>query len=116
MAALTYSTILIMALFGAPIFAVFSAFALSAFYFAGIELSAVSVEIYRLASAPTILTIPLFTFAGYMMAESKTSTRLINLSRAFLGWMPGSLAIVALFSCSFFTVFTECGYFLTSAF
>lgn len=95
-----------MALFGAPIFAVMAAFALSAFYFAGIELSAVSVEIYRLASAPTILTIPLFTFAGYVLAESKAPVRLLRLSQALLGWLPGGVAIVCLFVCAFFTAFT----------
>lgn len=95
-----------MALFGAPIFAVMAAFALSAFYFAGIELSAVSVEIYRLASAPTILTIPLFTFAGYVLAESKAPVRLLRLSQAMLGWLPGGVAIVCLFVCAFFTAFT----------
>jgi tripartite ATP-independent transporter DctM subunit len=95
-----------MALFGAPIFAVMAAFALSAFYFAGIEVSAVSVEIYRLASAPTILTIPLFTFAGYVLAESKAPVRLLHLSRAMLGWIPGGVAIVCLFVCAFFTAFT----------
>lgn len=95
-----------MALFGAPIFAVFSAFALSAFYFSGVELSAVSVEIYRLASAPTILTIPLFTFAGYVLAESKAPVRLLRLSQAMIGWLPGGVAIVCLFVCAFFTAFT----------
>ncbi len=95
-----------MALFGAPIFAVMAAFALSAFYFAGIELSAVSVEIYRLASAPTILTIPLFTFAGYVLAESKAPVRLLRLSQSMLGWLPGGVAIVCLFVCAFFTAFT----------
>jgi tripartite ATP-independent transporter DctM subunit len=83
-----------------------SAFALAAFYFSGVELSAVAVEIYRLASAPTILTIPLFTFAGYVLAESKAPIRLLKLSQAFLGWMPGGVAIVCLFLCAFFTAFT----------
>lgn len=101
-----YSSIFICALFGAPIFAVMSALALTAFYFSGIELSAVSVEIYRLASAPTILTIPLFTFAGYVLAESKVPVRLLRLSNAFLGWMPGGVAIVCLGICAFFTAFT----------
>lgn len=95
-----------MALFGAPIFAVMAAFALAAFHFAGIEISAVAVEIYRLASAPTILTIPLFTFAGYILAESKAPVRLLRLSQALLGWMPGGVAIVCLFVCAFFTAFT----------
>ena len=101
-----YSIIFIFALFGAPIFAVMSAFALAAFHFSGIELSAVAVEIYRLAGAPTILTIPLFTFAGYVLAESKAPVRLLRLCNAFLGWMPGGVAIVCLFMCAFFTAFT----------
>lgn len=101
-----YGVILTLALFGAPIFAVMSALALAAFYFSGTELSAVSVEIYRLASAPTILTIPLFTFAGYVLAESKAPVRLLRLCNAFLGWMPGGVAIVCLAICAFFTAFT----------
>jgi len=103
---LAYSGILLLALLGAPIFAVMSALALTAFYFSGIESSAVAVEIYRLASAPTILTIPLFTFAGYVLAESKAPVRLLRLSNALLGWMPGGSAIVCLFICAFFTAFT----------
>jgi C4-dicarboxylate transporter DctM subunit len=103
---IAYSTIVFIALLGAPIFAVMSALALTAFYFSGVELSAVSVEIYRLASAPTILTIPLFTFAGYVLAESKAPVRLLRFSQAMLGWMPGGVAIVCLFICAFFTAFT----------
>jgi len=106
MSLFVYSSILAFGLFGAPIFAVMSAFALSAFYFSGTDLSAVSVEIYRLAGAPTIITIPLFTFAGYVLAESKAPLRLLRLSNAFLGWMPGGTAIVCLFVCAFFTAFT----------
>ncbi len=83
-----------------------AALALTAFYFSGIESSAVAVEIYRLASAPTILTIPLFTFAGYVLAESKAPLRLLRLSQALLGWLPGGVAIVCLFVCAFFTAFT----------
>jgi C4-dicarboxylate transporter, DctM subunit len=101
-----YLSVLALALLGAPIFAVMSALAMLAFYFSGIELSAVAVEIYRLASAPTILTIPLFTFAGYVLAESKAPVRLLRLSNAFLGWLPGGVAIVCLFICAFFTAFT----------
>jgi tripartite ATP-independent transporter DctM subunit len=103
---IAYSAIVIFALLGAPIFAVMAALALVAFSFSGIELSAVAVEIYRLASAPTIITIPLFTFAGYVLAESKAPVRLLRLSQALLGWMPGGVAIVCLFVCAFFTAFT----------
>ena len=101
-----YSTIFGFALLGAPIFSVMAAFALAAFYFSGVEISAVAVEIYRLSSAPTIITIPLFTFAGYVLAESKAPQRLLRLSKALLGWIPGGTAIVCLFICAFFTAFT----------
>jgi len=88
--------LLLIALFGAPLFSVIAAIALLSFHFAGIDTAAVIVEMYRLASAPTLLAIPLFTFAGYLLAESGTPKRLVNLSRAMFGWLPGGLAIVAL--------------------
>jgi C4-dicarboxylate transporter, DctM subunit len=103
---LVYSFIFLLAIMGTPIFAIMGALALVAFSFSGVDISAVSVEIYRLASAPTILTIPLFTFAGYILAESKAPMRLLRLSNALLGWLPGGVAIVCLFVCAFFTAFT----------
>ncbi len=99
-------SLILLALFGAPLFVIIAAIALLSFYSLGIDTSAVIVEMYRLASAPTLLAIPLFTFAGYILAESNTPKRLVNLSRALFGWMPGGLAIVALVTCAFFTAFT----------
>lgn len=98
--------LILIALFGAPLFSVIAAIALLSFHFAGIDTAAVIVEMYRLASAPTLMAIPLFTFAGYLLAESGTPRRLVNLSRALFGWLPGGLAIVALVTCAFFTAFT----------
>ncbi len=98
--------LILLALLGAPLFSIIAAIALLSFYFLGIDTSAVIVEMYRLASAPTLLAIPLFTFAGYILAESKAPKRLVNLSNALFGWLPGGLAIVALITCAFFTAFT----------
>jgi len=98
--------LLLFALFGTALFVIIAAIALLAFYFEGIDSSAVIIELYRLANQPVLLAIPLFTFAGYMLAESNTPKRLVNLSRAFLGWIPGGLAIVTLISCAIFTAFT----------
>ncbi len=98
--------LLILALFGTPLFAIISAIALIAFYFAGIDSAAVIVELTRLAGTPILLAIPLFTFAGYLLAESNTPKRLVELSRAFFGWIPGGLSIVTLVSCAVFTAFT----------
>ena len=98
--------ILLLALIGTPLFVIMGLSALVAFSFTDVETSAVAVEIYRISSAPTLLTIPLFTFAGYMMAESKSPQRLLRLAEAALGWLPGGVAIVSLVICAFFTAFT----------
>ena len=103
---LVYFGILGLALLGIPLFIIMATFALVAFSFADVSASAVVVEIYRLASAPTLLSIPLFTFAGYMMAESNSPKRLLRLANAALGWLPGGVAIVSLVICAFFTAFT----------
>jgi len=80
--------------------------AMIGFYSLGVDLSVISIEVYRLAEMPVLIAIPLFTFAGYLLGEGNASTRLVNLSNSLLGWMPGGLAIVAIFSCALFTAFT----------
>ncbi len=57
-------------------------------------------------TSPILVTIPLFTFAGYMMAESKTPDRLVRAAGAALGWMPGGLAVVCILANAFFTTMT----------
>ncbi|MAZ46965.1 MAG: C4-dicarboxylate ABC transporter [Halobacteriovoraceae bacterium] len=101
-----YLLILLAALVGSPIFVVMTLISAVAFHFADEQLSIIAIEIYRMASAPTLLTIPLFTFAGYLMAESKSPERLLKLAHGALGWLPGGVAIVSLVICAFFTAFT----------
>jgi C4-dicarboxylate transporter DctM subunit len=99
--------IILMALLGAPVFVVISAFAILGFYAADIQMAALIVDIYsKFASNPVLYTIPIFTFAGYILAESKASLRIVNFSKSVLGWLPGGLAIVSLVACAFFTAFT----------
>ena len=76
------------------------------FYSEEIDLAVISIEIYRLAEMSVLLAIPLFTFAGYLLGESQASTRLVNITNSLFGWMPGGLAIVAIFACALFTAFT----------
>jgi tripartite ATP-independent transporter DctM subunit len=66
----------------------------------------VAMEIYRIAETPVLIAIPLFTFAGYMLGESQAPRRLVRVSDALFGWMPGGLAVVALGTCALFTAFT----------
>ncbi len=57
-------------------------------------------------AATIFSTIPLFIYAGYLMAVSKTAERLVRFSNALLGWMPGGLGIVTILACSIYTTFT----------
>ena len=98
--------LLLLALLGAPLFTVIAASALWGFYQSEIDLAVVAIEFYRLAEMPILIAIPLFTFAGYLFSESQAPTRLVRITRAFLGWLPGGLAMVALAACAFFTAFT----------
>ena len=98
--------LLAMALLGAPLFAVIAAGAVLAFGRADIDQIAVVMEIYRIADTPVLLAIPLFTFAGFVLSESGAPRRLVRVSDALLGWMPGGLAVIALVICALFTAFT----------
>ncbi|WP_126456800.1 TRAP transporter large permease [Sulfuriflexus mobilis] len=106
MTTLTSLGLIVLALLRTPLFAIIAAAALLGFYRSGIDLTAVVIEFYRLAEMPILLAIPLFTFAGYLLSESRAAVRLVHLTQALLGWMPGGLAIVALLACAFFTAFT----------
>ncbi|MDK2779092.1 MAG: TRAP transporter large permease subunit [Pseudomonadota bacterium] len=98
--------LLFLALAGAPLFTVIAASALWGYYQTDVDLQAMAVSIYQVAEMPVLIAIPLFTFAGYLLGESKAPQRLVRITDAFLGWMPGGLAIVALAACALFTAFT----------
>ncbi len=106
MTALAVIGIILASTLGAPLFTIFGAASLFGFHTVGIDTSAIIIQMNTLVSAPALVAIPLFTFAGYMMAESKTPERLVAVSQALFGWMPGGLALVTLLACAFFTAFT----------
>jgi tripartite ATP-independent transporter DctM subunit len=98
--------LIVAAISGAPLFVVISAVALLWFYFMGIDLSIVIIEMYRLASNPLLIALLFFAFAGYILAESGAGKRLVKLSTAIFGCVRGGLAVVALLSCACFTALT----------
>ncbi|MDP2228489.1 MAG: TRAP transporter large permease subunit [Moraxellaceae bacterium] len=98
--------LVLVAFMGAPLFAVIAGAAMIGFTQSETPLAVIGVELYRLVDTPILLALPLFTFAGYVLGESRTSLRLVRLTQSLIGWMPGGLAIVALFTCAFFTAFT----------
>jgi tripartite ATP-independent transporter DctM subunit len=101
-----FIAILLMALAGAPIFAVILGASIVGFHLADVPLTVIGIELYRISETPLLLALPLFTLAGYLMAESKTSERMVRLTQAMFGWLPGGLSIIAFITCALFTAFT----------
>ena len=91
---------------GAPLFVALGGLAVLLFRHADVPLASISAEIYRLVTSPTLPTIPLFAFAGYVLTVGNVSRRLVRFFRAIVGWMPGGIAVVTVLVCTFFTTFT----------
>ena len=91
---------------GTPIYAVIGGAALLFFWYEGTPISAVPGETYRLSTESMLPAIPLFTVAGYVLAEGGASKRLLRLFSALIGWMPGGVAVVTTLVLAFFTPLT----------
>jgi C4-dicarboxylate transporter, DctM subunit len=103
-----FSTLLtaILALIGTPLFIVIALSGMLFLYAGGIPFSALIIEIYKLAHTPMLVALPLFALAGYILAASRAPQRLVRLSEALLGWLPGGLAVIALIFSAIFTALT----------
>lgn len=94
------------AFFGGALFALLGGASIIGYATAGEPISTILIDFNRLTRNSTILIIPLFTFAGYIIAEGKAPQRLVAFARASVGWLPGGIAVVVLLTCAFFTTFT----------
>jgi len=100
------AAIVLLALFGLPLFAVLGAGSLLYAHNSELDSALLIVELNRLASSPNLTAIPLFTLAGVILSSGGAPQRLIRLFNALLGWLPGGLSIVAITACAFFTSFS----------
>lgn len=100
------AVLILLALVGLPLFLILSGLALAGFFSEDLNPALYFAELLRLANNPTLIAIPLFTFGGYLLAESKAPERLVRLARALMGSLPGGLAVVALVIMALFTAFT----------
>ncbi len=103
---LSILVLLLAVAFGAPLFSGLGGLAVLLFSHSGVPLGAIPAEMYRLVTSPTLPTLPLFTFAGYLLTAGNASGRLVRFFRALVGWAPGGVALVAVLTCAFFTTFT----------
>ncbi len=98
--------LLLGAILGLPIFALIGGLAALLFWYEYTPLSAVPLAAYQLSGQPLLPAIPLFTLAGYILAEGGSSRRMVRVFSAWLGWLPGGLAPTTAVAFAFFTSFT----------
>lgn len=91
---------------GAPIFVAIGGAALFLLQGDGVPAASVAVNHYSLVINPSLPAIPMFTLAGYLLAESRAPGRLVEVFDAFFGRLRGGAAIVTVLACTFFTCFT----------
>ncbi|RRQ20080.1 TRAP transporter large permease [Thiohalobacter thiocyanaticus] len=106
MTAAVVLALILLAALGLPLFVVLGAGGLYATGQMELDPIVLIVELNRLASSPNLTAIPMFTFAGVVLAAGGAPQRLIRLFNSLFGWLPGGLAAVALTACAFFTAFS----------
>jgi C4-dicarboxylate transporter DctM subunit len=99
-------TLLLAVVLGAPIFVLLGGAALILFWGQDLPIASISLTHYSMVTNPTLPTVPLFTLAGYFLAEGGASKRLIRVFQAVFGQFRGGPAIVTVLACAFFTSFT----------
>ena len=91
---------------GAPIYVVIGGSALLLFWGSDTPITAVTSATIQQLQEEILPTLPLYTFTGYLLAESNASSRLMKAFRAMFAWIPSGMAVVAIVVCAFFTTFT----------
>ena len=99
-------TLIVLGVFGLPIFIIIGGVALMLFARAGEPLEVIPNEAYSMLISHSIPAIPLFTLTGFILSESKAGERLVKLFRSLFSWIPGGLAVMAILVSGFFTTFT----------
>ena len=95
-------------LIGLPLFALIGAVAIVCFLLFAEDKHSLSdltnlVErINGLGDTENLLAVPLFMLSGSIMARGEISRRLIEFSKATIGWLPGGLAVSAVLACMLF--------------
>jgi C4-dicarboxylate transporter, DctM subunit len=91
---------------GAPVFTTIGGAALILFWAEQAPIAVIPLKHYSLVTNPSLPTIPLFTLAGFFLAESGASQRLVRVFQALFGSLRGGPAIATALVCAFFTSFT----------
>jgi TRAP-type C4-dicarboxylate transport system permease small subunit len=93
-------------LLGAPIFTALGGMAMILFWGNDLPIQSVPLKHYSLTTNDLLPSIPIFTLAGYFLAEGGASKRLVRVFQGLVGHFRGGPAIMTALVCAFFTSFT----------
>lgn len=96
----------VLLLISVPVFSVITLLTSFLYHNEGISLTSIIIEFLRLGSMPSLIAIPLFSLAGFIIAYSKAPDRLLNLFSSLFGWIRGGMVLAAIISASIFTAFS----------
>lgn len=92
--------IVVLLLFGVPVVFCFGAALLFMCIFGNASMISLTLCGFSAVINPVLLAIPLFIFAGGLMAESGIAERLLNFVNVFVGRIKGGLGVVATVTCA----------------
>ncbi|MGB5812486.1 MAG: TRAP transporter large permease subunit [Polyangiales bacterium] len=101
------AAILAAAVLGSPLFVLIGVATLGSFFLwsgfrSPVQFAIVIEGIRSLADSPTLLAIPFFIMSGAIMSKGEISKRLVEFAQAFIGWVPGGMAMSAVIACMLF--------------
>jgi C4-dicarboxylate transporter, DctM subunit len=91
---------------GAPIYVTLGGAALILLWGDGTPITLMAIRHHQQVVNSSFPAIPLFTLAGYLLAEGGAARRLVRVFQALVGHFRGGPAIAAVLVCAFFTSFT----------
>ena len=91
---------------GAPIFVTLGGAALILLWGDAIPIEMMPIRHYQQVTNASLPAIPMFTLAGYLLAEGGAAKRLVRVFHTLVGHFRGGPAIATVLVCAFFTSFT----------
>ena len=108
-------TVLLVSFFGAMFFSVPIALAISGSSILAMELFSrvtpyfFANQVFNGLNNFTMIALPFFMMAGALMQYGGVSRRLVGFCKALVGWVPGSLGVVAVLACMIFAAISGSG-------
>ncbi len=100
------AVLLLATIIGVPAYVTLGGVALILFWAVDQPIASIPIAHYSLVTNPSLPSLPLFTLAGYFLAQGQTPERLVRVFRALFGSLRGGPAIATVLGCAFFTCFT----------